>query len=295
MSYLTNNSPLLELGYYLGCPQWTHPPWIGSIYPRSSSLSSALLHYSQAFNCVEGNTTFYASPSPETVQKWANCTPSHFRFLFKFPKQVTHEMFLEGRALEHALRFIDLIQPLEQRASFLFLQLPPKLTLHHLPKIHHFIRQLPSHHQYVLEMRDPLACEEPGMQTLHHFLIEHQVERVWMDTRPLRSPDAPCNDEVNQARIRKPNLPIYPIGLGPNPVIRYVAHPTVELNTPWLTQWASVFAQWIQQGKTPFFFAHYPGETYAPQIARSFHTLLQKEIKLPSLPLWPGEEQVSLF
>ena len=39
-------------------------------------------------------------------------------------------------------------------------------------------------------MRTPLACEDPGMERLHQFLTEHQVERVWMDTCPLRDPDA---------------------------------------------------------------------------------------------------------
>ena len=116
-----------------------------------------------------------------------------------------------------------------------------------------------------------------------------------MDTRPLRDPQAPINKDVELARTRKPNLPVYPIGLGPHPVIRYVAHPIVEQNIPWLAQWANVFSNWIQQGKKPFFFAHYPGETYAPQIARSFHTLLQKELSLPALPTWPGEKQISLF
>ena len=295
MTKMSTPSSAPSLGYYLGCPQWTHQPWMGSIYPKSASINEALSYYSKAFNSVEGNTTFYASPSPDTIQKWADRTPETFRFLFKFPKLITHDALLEGPALEEAYRFIDLLKPLEDRCAYLFLQLSPRLTLNHLSQIHHFLIHLPSSHQYVLEMRDPQACRGKGMDDLHQFLIEHRVERVWMDTRPLRDPQAPSNDAVDSARTRKPNLPVYPVGLGPCPVIRYVAHPVVEHNHLWLTQWADVFARWIKQGKTPFFFAHYPGETYAPQVARAFHQLLQKKIQIPNLPTWPGEQQLSLF
>ena len=293
MSYPTHQSP--ELEYYLGCPQWTHRPWQGSIYPKSAPLNDALFHYSHAFNCVEGNTTFYAAPPQSTIEKWAEKTPLNFRFLLKFPKSITHDALLQGGAIDDAHRFIDSLKPLQERCTHLFLQLSPRLTLNHLEHIHRFLIQLPLTHQYVLEIRDPQACTLSGMEEFHSFLTHHHVERVWMDTRPLRNPDVKITAEVERARQRKPNLPVYPIGLGPYPVIRYVAHPQVEKNQPWIQQWAEIFADWIQEGKKPFFFAHYPGETYAPQVARLFHETLQTLITLPALPIWKGEHQVTLF
>ena len=98
------------------------------------------------------------------------------------------------------------------------------------------------------------------------------------------------------AHQRKPNLPVYPIGLGPAPMVRYVAHPTLEANRPWLELWAGTFAQWLTEDRTPFFFAHYPGETLAPQVADLFYRLLREKLtRLPKRPLWPSERQRSLF
>ncbi|CAI0729159.1 Protein of uncharacterised function DUF72 [Serratia quinivorans] len=47
---------------YIGLPQWQHPAW-NRIGLRD------LADYSRYFNCVEGNTTFYALPKLEIVQR----------------------------------------------------------------------------------------------------------------------------------------------------------------------------------------------------------------------------------
>ena len=40
---------------------------------------------------MEGNTTFYATPTPEIVERWRDQVPETFRFCFKLPKTVTHD------------------------------------------------------------------------------------------------------------------------------------------------------------------------------------------------------------
>ena len=95
---------------------------------------------------------------------------------------------------------------------------------------------------------------------------------------------------------RKPRHIAHPIALGPHPVIRYVGHPQLKANQPWLKAWATVFARWITEGRQPFFFAHYPGEEFAPELAQYFHTLLVNQLPhLPPLPIWPSERQQSLL
>ena len=282
-------------GYYLGCPQWTHSEWRKSIYPTHDRARDHLYHYAQAFNIVEGNTTFYAWPSTDAVARWADVVPEHFRFLFKFPQEVTHEHGLEGAALEIACRFIEHLSPLGERRGPLFIQLPAHFTHSRLPILHRFLSQLPRPNDLVVELRDPVLCEGRGLEEVNSLLASVEVERAWMDTRPLRAASPPFNEATQLALIRKPNLPVYPIGLGPNPVIRYVAHPRVDDNLTWIKQWALVFARWIEEGRAPFFFAHYPGETLAPQVAALFHSELSRLISLPPRPIWPSETQPSLF
>ena len=282
-------------GYYLGCPQWTQGEWTKSIFPQHSQPREALRHYAAVFNTVEGNTTFYAWPAQETVEKWAAAVDQDFRFFFKFPQEISHTFSLAGSALEQACRFIEHLSPLGDRRGPLFLQLPAQFTRARLDVLYHFLRQLPRPNQFVVEVRDPELFHAAGMNELNALLSEVQVERAWMDTRALRASQPPYDRFTQLAMSRKPDLPVYPIGLGPSPVIRFVAQSDLPRNLPWLEQWADVFTQWLNEGRTPFFFAHYPGEVYAPQIAARFHELLCNRLALPPRPIWPCERQPSLF
>jgi uncharacterized protein YecE (DUF72 family) len=46
--------------------------------------------YTQEFNIVEINTTFYHTPSEDTFIKWFNDTPNNFKFIIKIPRTITH-------------------------------------------------------------------------------------------------------------------------------------------------------------------------------------------------------------
>lgn len=74
---------------YIGLPQWQHPAW-NRIGLRD------LADYSRYFNCVEGNTTFYALPKLEIVQRWRDMTTDDFRFCFKFPATISHKAALRN-------------------------------------------------------------------------------------------------------------------------------------------------------------------------------------------------------
>ncbi|HKK51291.1 MAG TPA: DUF72 domain-containing protein, partial [Myxococcota bacterium] len=47
----------------LGMPFWGFAGWQGSLYARDSRPADHLAQYARVFNAVEGNTTFYATPS----------------------------------------------------------------------------------------------------------------------------------------------------------------------------------------------------------------------------------------
>ena len=54
-----------------GCALWAHKPWVGSFLPANTPQNRMLEAYGAHFDTVEGNTTFYALPSPSTVSRWA--------------------------------------------------------------------------------------------------------------------------------------------------------------------------------------------------------------------------------
>ena len=55
---------------FVGCPMWAHRPWVGRWLPGDTASGRELEPYSRYVNAVEGNTTFYASPTPATVVRW---------------------------------------------------------------------------------------------------------------------------------------------------------------------------------------------------------------------------------
>ena len=284
----------------LGLPLWSHPGWVSTLYRGDAKPRDFLRQYAQVFSCVEGNTTFYASPSPETVARWVQQTPASFRFLFKLPRRITHDLLLSGPAIEEAYRFLSLIEPLRERVSHLLLQLPPRFSPAELPALAHFLERLPAGPipklRAAVEPRHPAFFEPSGPgESLHAILKNFGAERALMDTRPLRSARPPYDRHTAEALDRKPALPVWPFALGEHPVVRFVGHPSLAANRPWLEQWASQLTQWLAEGRSPYFFAHFPAEQLAPELAELLTNILEKRGGCVSLPSWPGRAQANLF
>lgn len=131
--------------FYLGLPQWQHAAW------AKIGLHD-LADYSRHFNCVEGNTTFYALPTPALVRRWRDMTHDGFRFCFKFPSAISHQA-----ALLHCDQqigaFYRALQPLDQRLGQLWLQLPAACGPEHLPRLWSFLDTLPCGYRYGVEVR----------------------------------------------------------------------------------------------------------------------------------------------
>ena len=85
------------MSLYLGCPIWSFKGWVGSFYPKGTKPADFLWEYARRLNTVEGNTTFYATPSPEKLERWVKETPETFRFCPKLPRAVSHA----GKLVEH--------------------------------------------------------------------------------------------------------------------------------------------------------------------------------------------------
>ncbi len=86
--------------------------------PRTADAQERLRHYAGWCNAVEGNTTFYATPSRATVESWASQTPEHFRFAAKLPRTVTHGRQLNGADLRTFLHVIEPLGPAWTRSGY---------------------------------------------------------------------------------------------------------------------------------------------------------------------------------
>lgn len=110
---------------YIGCSGFYNNDWKGSLYPEDAKSKEYLSLYSQQFNAVEINSTFYRKPTAKTLQKWFDETHENFKFFIKIPKAISHEKKLEN-CKEDISEFCRHIETnlKEKLAGFLY-QLPP--------------------------------------------------------------------------------------------------------------------------------------------------------------------------
>ena len=121
---------------YISTSGWSYPrgegTWTGYFYPRGKV--NELEYYSQFFNTVEVNSTFYRPPSPVYVQNWARRTPADFLFTVKLWQKFTHpKMYREATGEEAVVLQSDVdqfrqgIEPLAEAGKLgaLLAQFPP--------------------------------------------------------------------------------------------------------------------------------------------------------------------------
>lgn len=279
---------------YLGCPVWTHKGWLGTLFPKGTKQSDYLKVYSQTFNTVEGNTTFYAVPSEETVARWAAVTPATFRFCPKLPRDISHARSL-AEGTEAAQAFIERMGGLGERLGPIFAQLPPTYGLDRIDDLQAFLDAWPRDTRLGVEVRHPDFFMPEGNTTLNWLLADYDVARVMMDVRPIRHHAEAGDDQeaLDVARDRKPDVPLLPDVTAPFTLVRYIGHPQRPLNAPFFDEWAARLDEWAAKGTELFFVCHCPDDTYAPALCAD----LRDRLAARGLMEPPGEqlEQETLF
>jgi uncharacterized protein YecE (DUF72 family) len=269
---------------HVGCAMWTHAPWQGRYLPHSRSPRDRLRAYATWCNAVEGNTTFYATPSLDTVKSWAEQTTPDFRFVLKLPKPITHERRLAD--VDDPLRaFLAAIEPLGQRAHALWIQLPPSFSPADLGALTRFLHRLPHEHRYSVEVRHRGFFEDPrSQQQLEKALGDVGAEWVTLDTTVLfESP--PASDAEREAWRNKPRLPRRSRALTSYPVVRYIGRDDAAHTVAGWQPWLDAVADWLREGRSPTVFIHTPDNVDALQLARRFHE--EVRVRVPEIEALP--------
>ena len=284
--------------FFIGCPMWGYKEWVGNFFPAHTPASDFLRLYSRRLNVVEGNTIFYALPSTATIARWRQETPPTFRICPKVSRSISHEGSLENKKNE-TLFFVERMHGLETRLGPIFLQLPPSFGPAQLPQLEAFLTFWPADVRLAVEVRHPDFYKEQQAPLLNTLLSQHKIARVMMDTRPIRT--GPVEEQqVMQARERKPDLPLQIVTTTDFIFLRYIGHPRMEVNAPLLDSWSQQISQWLKQGATVYAFCHCPFEKHSPEICHELYQRVNALIALPSLTWQPeaqgsGIQQLRLF
>lgn len=274
---------------------WTHRSWQGRFVAHPLPSNERLRSYAGWCNAVEGNTTFYATPTKETVASWARQTGPDFRFVIKLPKLVTHERRLAG--VDEPLRaFLDAVEPLGPRAHALWIQLPGSFAPSDVPALDRFLRRLPRSHRYAVEVRHPAFFDDPrSTLLLEEALAAVTAEWIPFDTTALfRTPAT--SDAERDARTKKPRMPLRCHALTDRPIVRYLGRDDTERTVEGWRHWIDVVAAWLREGRSPTMFIHTPDNADAPMLARRFHDDVRARVpELGALPRPGPVEPPTLF
>ncbi|NJN19454.1 MAG: DUF72 domain-containing protein [Oscillochloris sp.] len=267
--------------FYLGCAIWAYKEWVGDLFPPGSRSGDFLRLYSRRLTTVEGNTTFYATPKPEVVARWADETPETFQFCLKLPRAVSHSGPLAGQ-LTSTHDFLARMAPLGPRLGPYFLQLPPTYGPAQFADLERWLLEWPREVALAVEVRHPAWYEAPDEARLMELLERHGVGRVVMDVRPIRQSGAGAM--LDDARERKPNVPMHPLRSGGMAFVRYIGHPEPAQNDDLLDAWATRLSEWLQAGDKVYLFMHCPDEARSPGLCRAIQSRLERLGAVPPLP-----------
>jgi uncharacterized protein YecE (DUF72 family) len=178
------------LKYHIGCSGWSYTSWKGPFYPLNLENSNWLRFYSQVFDYVEIDSSFYRIPNQFMVKNWVKRTPDNFKFTAKFPKVITHNKLLVDVEVD-VERFLENIIPLEKKTLALLIQLPPSLgIMQGLEGLRNLLPLLDNRFRYAVEVRHHSWFQDLA----YNFFADNDICLVWSQLAKLRTPPIVTTD-----------------------------------------------------------------------------------------------------
>jgi len=181
---------------YIGTSGWSYPKgegtWTGYFYPTGKI--NELEYYSQFFNTVEINSSFYRPPNPGYVYNWVRRVPNDFLFTVKLWQKFTHpKMYKKATGEEAAISLQDVdtfkrsIDPLlkNDKLGALLAQFPPSFRNDSFgQQVINAVSRLFGPYRLAVELRHRSWSDDPDIAKL---LKEHNVAWVQIDEPKFKS------------------------------------------------------------------------------------------------------------
>jgi uncharacterized protein YecE (DUF72 family) len=238
-----------DVSCHIGTSGWHYKHWKGPFYPEGFPEKDFLSYYSNHFNAVEINNSFYRLPDKKTLKQWHRTVKDDFIFTVKASRYITHMKKLK-EPQKSLSNFLNTISSLNDKLGPILFQLPPNWHMD-LKRIEAFIAEFPDKHRYAFELRDRTWFDE----SLYKLLSEYNVAFCIYDLKGKMSPEIITADIV-YIRLH-----------GPNEIAYQGSYPKRQL-----TAWANKFNNWVKEGKEVYCFFDNDQKGYA---AKNALTLLQ--------------------
>jgi len=140
---------------FIGTSGYNYKEWKGIFYPESLPKTKWLSFYSQNFNSIEINATFYGRFTKKTFEKWKDQTPRDFLFALKGSRYITHVKRIKNHELG-IMDFFKNVKGLGEKLGVVLWQFPNnfKLKDENIKRLEAFIESLPVNIRQAFEFRD---------------------------------------------------------------------------------------------------------------------------------------------
>jgi len=210
---------------HIGTSGWNYDHWRGTFYPGELPTNQWLDYYSQRFQTVEVNNTFYQLPNQTTFRQWRENSPENFVYAVKANRYITHMKKLKDPE-ESLTNFLENVRILEHTLGPILFQLPPNWKFNE-DRLASFLELLPDEFQYTFEFRD----ERWINQRTYQLLRENNIAFCIYELAGFLSPREVTADLV-YLRLHGPGD-------------KYQG----KYDKKTLGEWADTFRRWADQGK----------------------------------------------
>lgn len=179
----------------VGCSSWTSDAWWGTVYPSGLKDGDRLAWYAQRWETVEVDSSYYASPSPFVVRRWASVTPASFLFTMKFPR----DLLDPKRPVdpEPVARFLATARLLGPKLGPILLQFPPWVKPGRASAfLAEVIAALEPGLRYAVELRDAGWFQGETFEGLCRRLTDARIALAWSYLSYVDVPPAVTSDFV---------------------------------------------------------------------------------------------------
>jgi uncharacterized protein YecE (DUF72 family) len=138
--------------WHIGCSGFSYKEWKEDFYPKGLAQSKWFQYYTQHFDTLELNVTFYRFPTLTSLKGWYDKAPPDFSFSAKVPRSITHFKKFEDTERMMVDFYGLLNEGLKEKLACVLFQLPPTLA-YSKEKLEKIISQTDASFSNVIEFR----------------------------------------------------------------------------------------------------------------------------------------------
>jgi uncharacterized protein YecE (DUF72 family) len=233
---------------YVGTSGYGYKEWKGKFYPKKISPQEMLGFYSERFNAVEINNTFYHMPTEGVLASWAEQVPDDFVFALKGPQVITHFKRLKNVGEETDYLF-NTLPILGRKLGPVLFQFPKSFRADY-PALKDFFDLIPDNRSCAFEFRSSSWLDGKILELLH----QRGCSLCTADT------DEKPADEI---------IPTAPWG--------YLRLRRSDYTEADLSKWVEKIL--LQKWERAFVFFKHEEEAIGPETAKSFQGLMDSTSK----------------